>query len=293
MAPALAHPPVLSSRPGGGGASTVAAMDIGEGTVLADRWVLDEHLAAGGMGEVFRARDRRRGEDVAIKVMRPGVAQAPQRFADEAATLRRLDHPNIVRLRDTGEHEGVPFLVMELVPGKPLHRTLEVRTLDLEELRRLGRDIAAALAYAHGHGIVTRDVTPGNILFGRDDVAKLADFGIALLAGAARITESNVTIGSATYLAPEQITEEDIGAPADVYALGLVLVEAHTGRAAFPGPLKEAALARLERDPPVPDDLPSDWRRLLALMTARDPLSRPTAADVSAILRAPAFGTAR
>lgn len=266
-------------------------MEIGVGTVLADRWDLRERLATGGMGDVFEAVDLTSDERVAVKVLRPGVVEGARRFAEEAATLRRLDHPNIVSLRETGEHCGVPFLVMELVPGKPLHRTLETRTLGLDELHRVGYEIASALEYAHGHGIVSRDVTPGNILFAADDSARLADFGIALLAGGARITASNVTIGSATYLAPEQITEEEIGPAADVYALGLVLIEAYTGRPAFPGPLKEAAIARLARDPTVPDDLPEDWRRLLKLMTDRDPKSRPSAGDVAGMLAADSFGS--
>jgi eukaryotic-like serine/threonine-protein kinase len=265
-------------------------MEIDVGTVLADRWELTARLATGGMGDVFRARDRERGGDVAVKVLRPGVVEGARRFADEAASLRRLDHPNIVTLLASAEHEGVPFLVMELVRGTPLHRTLETRTLGLDELRHTGAGIASALAYAHDHGIVSRDVTPGNILVAADDTPKLADFGIALLAGKTRITATHVTIGSATYLAPEQITEEEIGPPADVYALGLVLVEAHAGEPAFPGPLKEAAIARLARDPEIPADLPEDWRRLLALMTDRDPLSRPSAGEVAGMLEAEGFG---
>lgn len=260
-------------------------MGFDEGAVLADRFQLQERLATGGMGEVFRALDRQADEQVAVKVLRPEVAKGAQRFADEVATLRRLDHPNVVRLLEAGEHDGVPFLVMELVPGKPLDRTLESRTLSLDELRRVGQEIAAALDYTHGHGVVNRDINPGNILFDENDSAKLADFGIALLVGAAtRITETNVTIGSAAYLAPEQITDEPIGPPADVYALGLVLIEAYTGRAAFDGPLKEAAIARLARDPHVPEDLPESWQRLLTLMTARDPQARPSAGDVAAML---------
>jgi eukaryotic-like serine/threonine-protein kinase len=260
-------------------------MGIREGDVLADRWELEERLATGGMGEVFRARDRQEDEQVAVKVLRPEVAEGAQRFADEVATLRRLDHPNVVRLLEAGDHDGIPFLVMELVPGKPLDRTLETRTLSIEEVRRVGAEIASALEYTHAHGIVNRDINPGNILFDEDDAAKLADFGIALLVGSStRITETNVTIGSAAYLAPEQITDEPIGPPADVYALGLVLLEAHTGRPVFGGPLKEAAIARLARDPEVPRDLPESWQRLLALMTARDPHTRPSAGDVAAML---------
>ncbi len=259
-------------------------MGFETGAVLADRWELLERLATGGMGEVFRALDRDAGEQVAVKVLRPEVAEGAQRFADEVATLRALDHPNIVRLLDAGEHDGVPFLVMELVPGKPLDRTLEQRTLDAEEMRRVGIEIASALEYIHDHDIVNRDINPGNILFDEHDVAKLADFGIAMLVGATRITETNVTIGSAAYLAPEQITDEPIGPPADVYALGLVLLEAYTGEPAFSGPLKEAAIARLARDPKVPEDLPESWQRLLVLMTARDQMTRPGAGEVAAML---------
>lgn len=269
--------------------ASVPAMGMQVGDVLADRWELLERLATGGMGEVFRALDRREDEQVAVKTLRSEVAEGAQRFADEVATLRRIDHPNVVRLLEAGEHDGVPFLVMELVPGKPLDRTLQVRTLGLEEVRRVGVEIAAALECAHGHGIVNRDVNPGNILFDDHDAAKLADFGIAMLVGATRITETNVTIGSAAYLAPEQITDEPIGPPADVYALGLVLLEAHTGRPAFPGPLKEAAIARLVRDPDVPEDLPDSWRRLLALMTARDAQARPSAGEVARMLDSDAW----
>jgi eukaryotic-like serine/threonine-protein kinase len=264
-------------------------MDMRPGSMLAGRWELEELLATGGMGEVFRAVDRGTGEAVAVKVLRPGTSQGVERFADEIASLRRLDHPNVVRLLAADEHRGVPFLVMELVPGKPLQTLLERRTLTLAELRRVGHEIASALAYAHRHGIVNRDVNPGNILFAEDDSAKLADFGIALVVGSTRITETNVTIGSATYLAPEQITEERIGPPADVYALGLVLIEGFAGEPAFPGPLKEAAIARLARDPVVPDGLPRRWRRLLSLMTDRDPASRPDASEVAAMLEADAW----
>ena len=260
-------------------------MEITTGILLDGRYELEALLAEGGMGDVYRALDHRAGEHVAVKVLRPGVVQGAARFASEVESLGRLEHPNIVALIDAGAHAGTPFLVMELVPGKPLGTVLEQRRLSLEEVRRIGEEIAAALAYAHERGVVNRDVNPGNILFDENDVAKLADFGIALLIGAVRITAVGVTIGSAAYLAPEQIgADARIGPPADVYALGLVLLEAATGRPAYPGPLKEAAVARLTRDPEVPDDLPKPWRRLLPLMTSREPSARPDADEVSRLL---------
>lgn len=260
-------------------------MEIVIGTRLDGRFELLELLAEGGMGDVYRALDHRAGDEVAVKVLRPGVVQGAERFAAEVESLGRLEHPNIVALIEAGAHHTTPFLVMELVPGKPLGTVLEQRRLTLGEVRRVGEEIASALDYAHGRGVVNRDVNPGNILFDDHDSAKLADFGIALLIGAVRITATGITIGSAAYLAPEQIgTDEDIGPPADVYALGLVLLEAVTGRPAYPGPLKEAAIARLAHDPVVPEDLPDAWRRLLALMTARQPTSRPSAGEVAQLL---------
>jgi eukaryotic-like serine/threonine-protein kinase len=260
-------------------------MEITTGSLLDERYELESLLAAGGMGDVYRAMDHRTGELVAVKVLRPGVVQGAERFAAEVESLGKLEHPNIVSLVDAGAHAGTPFLVMELVPGKPLGTTLEQRRLELEEVRRIGEEIADALAYAHARGVVNRDVNPGNILFDENDSAKLADFGIALMIGAVRITATGVTIGSAAYLAPEQIgSDEKIGPPADVYALGLVLLECLTGGPAYPGPLKEAAIARLAEDPKVPDELPSAWRRLLPLMTARQPSARPSAAEVANLL---------
>jgi eukaryotic-like serine/threonine-protein kinase len=222
---------------------------------------------------------------VAVKVLRPGIVQGAARFAAEVESLGKLEHPNIVALIDAGAHAGTPYLVMELVPGKPLGTILAQRRLALEEVRRIGAEIGSALAYAHERGVINRDVNPGNILFDENDAAKLADFGIALLIGAVRITAVGITVGSAAYLAPEQIgSDERIGPPADVYALGLVLLECLTGEPAYPGPLKEAAIARLAHDPEVPRDLPDALQRVLALMTSRRPSSRPSADEVTALL---------
>jgi eukaryotic-like serine/threonine-protein kinase len=260
-------------------------MEITTGTLLDGRFELEALLAEGGMGDVYRALDHRDGDHVAVKVLRPGVVQGAARFAAEVESLGRLEHPNIVALVGAGAHAGTPFLVMELVPGKPLGTVLAQRRLELGEVRRVGAEIASALAYAHERGVVNRDVNPGNILFDEHDAAKLSDFGIALLIGAVRITAVGVTVGSAAYLAPEQIgSDEKIGPPADVYALGLVLLEAATGEPAYPGPLKEAAIARLARDPMVPEELPEPWRRLLPLMTAREPSVRPSADEVARLL---------
>lgn len=261
-------------------------MTIDIGTVLGERWELEHLLATGGMSEVYQARDARTDEIGAVKVLRTDVHRGATRFEAEVATLRQLRHPHVVRIVDAGEHDDVPYLVMELVPGPTLAHILgEEGRLGLERTRRLGVEIAGALAYAHDLGIVNRDVKPSNVLFDEAGSSKLADFGVAVLADSARITGTGFVVGTAGYIAPEQLTDqEDVGPPADVYALGLVLLEAITGRPAFTGPGTEAALARLSRDPEVPSDLPDSWRRLLGAMTARDPGSRPEAAAVVDIL---------
>lgn len=266
-------------------------MGFTSGTVLADRWQILDRVASGGMGDVYRARDQRLDRTVAIKLLRPHDTSAEQRFATEVATHARLQHPNIVTLFDADEHDGAPFLVMEFVDGPSLASLIARGPLPLEEVRDTGRCIASALAYAHERGVIHRDVKPGNILFDAVGAAHLADFGIVQLADAAGVTATGVTIGSAGYVAPEQLTDAGkVGPATDVYALGLVLLEAATGERAFNGPETEAAFQRLTRDPEIPYHLPEDLAHLLREMTRRDPATRPTAADAASRLSATPAG---
>ncbi|TVP67755.1 MAG: serine/threonine protein kinase [Nitriliruptor sp.] len=262
-------------------------MELDSGTVLAGRWELQARLASGGMGDVYRGLDTRLGRRVAVKVLRVDETVARRRFEAEAITLSNLQHPNVVVLFDAGEHEDISFLIMEFVDGPSLGEVLDAGPMDLERLREMGRDIASALAYAHDQHIVHRDVKPSNVLFDQSGVAHLADFGISRLVDDAGLTATGTAIGTAAYLAPEQLTDGPEVAPAaDVYSLGLVLLEAATGRREFSGSGTEAAFARLSRDPVVPEHLPAAWRRLFSAMTARDPQERPSAADVTELLEA-------
>ncbi len=263
------------------------------GAVLADRYELVRLIARGGMGDVYEAQDRLLRRQVAVKVYRADALADRSRFDAEVHTLAALNHPGLVQVFDAGEHDGDGYVVLELVDGPTLRSVLaEHETLSSTEVAALGEAVAAALAYVHGAGVVHRDVTPSNILCGSDGRPRLADFGIARLLDTSRITAVATTIGTAAYMAPEQVEGRDVTPAADVYALGLVLIEALTGRAAFAGVGHEVALARLARDPDVETDVPTEWHALLAAMTARDPGSRPTAAAVSTDLADLAGGVA-
>ncbi|WP_186004560.1 serine/threonine-protein kinase [Isoptericola variabilis] len=261
-------------------------MTVSDGALLGGRYRLEGLVGRGGMADVFEATDQALGRRVAVKVLRD-VAQDPSdrdRFTAEARTLARLSHPSIVTVLDADADGDQPFLVLELVDGGSLAE-LEHR-LASGAVARLGAQVAAALAHAHAAGVVHRDVKPANVLLGADGGALLTDFGIArLLADTVRHTRTGTTIGTAAYLAPEQVRGEAVGPPADVYSLGLVLLEALTGERAYAGSAVEAAVARLHAPPAVPEDLPAGWREILSAMTHDDAEVRPTAAQAAAALQ--------
>ncbi|MFC3299671.1 serine/threonine protein kinase [Arthrobacter agilis] len=266
--------------------------------LLADRYQTTALLGVGGAASVYRATDHNLGRDVAVKVFNPTTADDDnyRRQHTETMLLSTLNHPGLVTLHDAGMHvdpEGrtTGFLVMELVDGEDLRHLLKRGPLPAEDVAQLGADLADALAYIHSEGVVHRDVKPANILMfhsgdnGTRLYPKLTDFGIARMVDATMATAVGATIGTANYLSPEQAKGDSLDERSDIYSLGLVLLECLTGEKAFPGPVVEAALARLLRDPEVPDSLGPDWSELLSRMTARDPEQRPFAHDVALRLR--------
>ena len=270
---------------------TAAMSAGGPERVIGDRYRLEALLGRGGSAEVWRATDEALQRSVALKLVTVSGGEDAHRVGDEARLLAQLSHPGLVPVYDAGTDDaGRPWVVMELVDGETLADTIRRGVLPSQRTAEIGARLADALAYVHGQGLVHRDVKPANVLLGRDGRVRLTDFGIARLVDAARVTATGLTVGTAAYLSPEQVTAEPVGPPADVYALGLVLLECLTGRREYPGTAVEGALARLSRQPEVPSTLGHGWTGLLAAMTDRDPARRPTAERVSTDLHALASG---
>ncbi len=254
--------------------------------MLGGRYRLDSLIGRGGTAEVWRATDTSLDRVVALKLVTVAHDDSSARAADEARTLARLAHPCLVQVYDAGtDTSGRPWVVMEYVDGQTLADAIRRGPLSLRRVAEVGIAVADALEHVHAQGLVHRDVKPANVLLGRSGTIKLTDFGIARLVDAARVTSTGLMVGTASYLAPEQVTGQAVGPSVDVYALGLLLLETLTGQREYDGPVVEAAMARLHREPVLPASLPAGWPTLLAAMTAREPTDRPTAGQVAAALR--------
>jgi serine/threonine-protein kinase len=249
-------------------------------------------LAAGGMGEVWAARDLLGDRPVAVKVLGAAFAgdgRAAERLRREARAAGRLQHPNIARVLDLGEHDGRPYLVMELLEGESLaERIGRAGPMAPAEAARVAAAVAGALEAAHRAGVVHRDVKPGNVFLTADGGVKVLDFGIALAAGEAALTTGDL-LGTAAYLAPERVLGQRATPAADVYALGVVLYELLAGRRPFEaGSEIELAMAHVNARPvPLALAAPSTPPHLVAACEqamAKDPAARPSSAAAFARL---------
>ncbi|MEJ2238344.1 MAG: protein kinase [Gemmatimonadales bacterium] len=227
-------------------------------TALAGRYEIESELGTGGMATVYGARDVKHERQVAIKVLRPDITAAigRDRFLREIRIVAQLNHPHILPLYDSGEIDELLMYVMPLVLGESLRDRLKRdSTLSIADTLQITKDVADALAYAHGRGVVHRDIKPGNILI-EDGHAMVTDFGIALAvsaAGGKRITETGVYLGTPEYMSPEQAAGEKIlDGRSDQYSLACVLYEMLTGQPPFVGPSARAIIARHLTDPPPP-----------------------------------------
>ncbi len=277
-------------------------MTLSTGTILAGRYEITAPIATGGMGEVWRARDRVLDRVVAAKVLRSEFTGDPSfvaRFRNEARHTAALSHPNIASVYDYGETEDergsqLAFLVMELVEGKPLVTILhEEGKLPVDwTLHVLGQS-ADGLSAAHHAGVVHRDIKPGNLIVRPDGVVKLTDFGIARARDATPLTRTGMVVGTAQYLSPEQAQGFEVTAASDVYSLGVVGYECLTGGRPFDGTSQVAvALAHINRPPPpLPANVPPAVRQLIERALAKDPADRfADGAAFAAAIRSVASG---
>ncbi len=263
-------------------------MRDGDQVLIAGRYRLAESIGRGGMGEVWRAYDETLARHVAVKLLLPQDSDptATSRFRLEAQTAARIDHPNVVGVRDFGEYDNRLFLVMELVEGPSLATTLtRSGALPAERVARIAAQAAAGLAAAHRQGIVHRDIKPGNLLLDADGTLKIGDFGIARFMDdpGAALTATGQIVGTSLYLAPERALGKSAGPASDVYALGCVLYQLLTGRPPFQADTAVAILHQHLDAVPVPPrelgvpGLPPAFESYLLGLLAKEPEHRPAA----------------
>lgn len=257
---------------------------------LADRYAIASVIGRGGASTVYSAMDRLLDREVAIKVFTEKAVSAEELRVQqaEAQLVAQLNHHALVTLLDAGVDATDPtqpqiYLVMERAPGADLRKHLLGGPLTPKQVAYLGFDLADGLRHVHEHGYLHRDIKPGNVLLDLRDAetrlrGKLTDFGISSIIGS---EQGEFTTGTAAYLGPEQVEGDDAVTATDVYSLGLVLLEAVTGRVEFPGTVHESAVARLHRDPVVPSSVPEGVAVVLRGMLKRDPAARMSLTEVA------------
>ena len=259
----------------------IQKMTSGAGRVLGGRYTLLTPIAQGGMGEVWKARDRVSGHIVAAKVLRPelsGEELSLSRLRLEARNSMSISHPNIANVQDSGEEDGIGWIIMELVEGFPLTDYLRGGArLAPEYLMPVLVQVAMALGAASRAGVVHRDIKPANILVRPDGVVKLTDFGISRATGQVNLTAVGMVMGTAQYLPPEQAMGEVATPIGDLYALGVIAYEAATGKRPFTGETQvDIAFAHVNDPvPPLPDFVPEPLADVILHLLEKDPAKRP------------------
>jgi eukaryotic-like serine/threonine-protein kinase len=257
--------------------------------ILSGRYELSHLVARGGMAEVYRAHDRMLDRPVALKVLFPELSvdrSFVERFRREAQAAANLSHQNIVPVFDWGEDGGTYFIVMEFVDGRPLSSILRTAgPLHPDRAVEIAADVAAALAYAHRHGVVHRDVKPGNVLITDEGTVKVTDFGIARAVNTEEsLTQTGAVMGTATYFSPEQAEGLSVDSRSDIYSLGVVLFEMVTGRPPFVGESPVAVASKhVREDPPSPrainPGVPPDLEAIILKCLAKPPEYRYATGD--------------
>jgi serine/threonine protein kinase len=241
------------------------------------------------MSDVYEAFDEATGRDVAIKIVRSGDPEFSRRLAQEARALESFQHRGLIRLLDTGAVGDQAYLVMELIVGETLAATLRLGPLSSRETANLGARLADALAYVHERGVVHRDVKPSNILLSTNGDAWLGDFGIARLHDTSSMTATGTTMGTVSYMAPEQLEDHQVGPPADIWSLGIILLECLTGRRVYEGTPSEVLARRLAGPVALPPELPVPWKLILTGMLTTRADQRLEGFQVAALLATRAY----
>ncbi|MCE9576716.1 MAG: serine/threonine protein kinase [Deltaproteobacteria bacterium] len=281
----------VARAPETGMAARVATHAIAPGQRIAGRFDLLSVAGRGGMGTVFRARDRRDKRNVALKVLATSAMHSVARFEREAAILAGIRHPNVVAYVAHGATpDGAHYLVMDWVDGEDLHARLRRAPQGAAASVAMAVEVARALGALHASGVVHRDLKPSNLMLGEGDRVTLVDFGVARRGDVAILTRTGTAIGTVGYMAPEQVRGvRELDGRADLFALGCILHECLTGQPAFAGPSPLAARARTLLEDPVPiralvPELPAELEALVLALLARDPARRPS--DAAAVARA-------
>lgn len=266
----------------------MAAADLRRGETVAGRYRIERLLGMGGMGVVYLARDIELGIDIALKQLRPELANRPdafERFRQELLLARQVSSPHVVRIHDLVKHGQSWLISMDYVRGQSLEQLLATEgALDPERAIELTRQLALGLAAAHQRGVIHRDLKPANVLIDEDGIACITDFGVARSAGSTGITGSGIIIGTPEYLSPEQARADAIDGRSDLYALGLILFEMLSGTLPFRGGTPaEMLVQRVVREPPpvttVKPDIPAFAAQLCSHLLELKPARRFQNAD--------------
>src|SRR5277367_3355152 len=252
--------------------------------VFSERYELNHLIARGGMAEVYRAHDRLLDRPVALKVLFPELSvdrSFVERFRREAQAAAGLSHPSIVSVYDWGEDAGTYYIVMEFVDGRPLSAILKTAgPMHPDRAAEVGAEVATALGYAHRHGVIHRDVKPGNVLITDEGQVKVTDFGIARAINTEEsLTQTGAVMGTATYFSPEQAEGMGVDARSDLYSLGVVLFEMVAGRPPFLGDTPVAVASKHVREhPPTAREInpavPADLEAIISKCMSKSPDNR-------------------
>jgi hypothetical protein len=263
-------------------------MAVSDQQRIGERYELRRTVGIGGMARVYLARDHVLNRDVAVKILNPALVADPtfvERFRREAQAAAALNHPNIVTIYDTGTTDDTYYIVMEYVPGQNLKEMVRAHgPLSEDDLLYIGAQIAAALDCAHRHDLIHRDIKPHNVLRAPDGAAKVTDFGIARAAGASQLTATQMVMGTAQYISPEQALHRPLDGRSDLYSLGVVLYELLVGHPPFTGDSPVAVAMQQVHDPPPPirvarPEIAETTEAVVMRALTKDPAARFQTAD--------------